>query len=127
MALPDWNDIPVAYRRSLRKYHTYLKSLEDDDGEPAEEVPVTRDISITVTDGTDPVQGASVVIGETTKTTGSAGGCSFNGLTEGEKTVTVTADGYVEKTATISVDSTNLTFEIELTAVETQQEEQSSP
>lgn len=85
-----------------------------------EEIPetTTRDISFTIDDGTDPIQSASVVIGSTTKTTGSAGGCSFTGIEEGEVSVTVSKEGYTTKTETITVDSTHTSFTISLVATE---------
>jgi propanediol dehydratase large subunit len=78
----------------------------------------TRDISFTINDGTDPIQSASVVIGSTTKTTGSAGGCSFTGIEEGSVSVTVSKEGYTTKTETITVDSTHTSFTISLVAAE---------
>ena len=74
----------------------------------------TQNVGITVTDGTDPINGATVVIGETSKTTGSAGGCTFNGVTYGTHTVTVSKDGYTTKTESITVDADNSSFTISL-------------
>ncbi len=81
-----------------------------------EEIPETAkyNISFTINDGENPIESASVVIGETTKTTGSAGGCSFNDIEEGEHSVTVSATGYNSKTETITVDSTHNSFTITL-------------
>lgn len=73
-----------------------------------------RDITVTISDGTDPIEGASVVIGEITKTTGSAGGCSFNDITDGEHEVSVSAEGYSTSTSTITVDSTHNSFTVSL-------------
>lgn len=69
-------------------------------------------------DGTDPIQGASVVIdsdSDNAKTTGSAGGCSAT-LTDGEHSISVSKDGYTTKTETITVDSTHSSFTISLTS-----------
>ncbi|MBQ2654091.1 MAG: carboxypeptidase regulatory-like domain-containing protein [Methanobrevibacter sp.] len=82
--------------------------------EPA--TPATQNISFTINDGTDPIEGASVVIDETTKTTGSAGGCTFSDITEGSVSVNVSAEGYTSKTETITVDSTHTSFTISLVA-----------
>ena len=80
----------------------------------------TRDISITVQDNSDdPVQGASVVLGETSKTTGSAGGCTINGVSDGTHEITVTKTGFEDYTAEITVDTGNTSFTITLTAEET--------
>lgn len=77
-------------------------------------IPVTRDIHIDVTDGTNPVTGASVVIGETSRTTGDAGGCNFSGLTDGEYEVTITKEGFTTKQESITVNSENTSFTITL-------------
>ena len=122
MALKPFRKLPVHVRKSRENLYEYIrKELEsgastDETPEPEPEVPATYDIGVTINDGTDPVQGASVVIGETSKTTGSAGGCSFTGLEAGEYSVTVTADGYTEATETITVAADSLSFTISLTA-----------
>jgi len=74
----------------------------------------TRTVSVSVSDGNDPIQSASVVIGETTKTTGSAGGCNFT-LTDGEYEVSVTKDGYEDYSGTVTVDYENTSVSITLT------------
>lgn len=85
--------------------------------------PTTYDISFTINDGTNPIEGASVVIGETTKTTGSQGGCTFSEIEEGTVSVSVSKEGYTSKTESISVDADHLSFTISLVA--TQQEQPS--
>lgn len=94
----------------MRIRYPFLNDDSDDD------TPQTQDISFTIDDGNDPIQGASVTIGETTKTTGSQGGCSFTGIEEGTVSVEVSADGYTTKTEEISVDSEHTTFTISLVA-----------
>ena len=143
--LPAYIDIPYGIRKSPRKRWNLFKDLmdgtvvydpetktfsevgssnaeepavENPAVEPEVEQPATRDIHIDITDGTDGIEGATVVIGETSKTTGSAGGCNFTGLTDGEKSVTVTAEGYTEKTETITVSENDTSFTITLTEVE---------
>ena len=88
-------------------------SISDDNSGEEE---TTQDISFTINDGTTAINGATVTIGETSKTTGSAGGCNFTGITEGSVTVEVSATGYVTKTETITVDSEHTSFTISLTA-----------
>lgn len=78
----------------------------------------THNISITVTDGTDPVQGATVVLGENTKTTGSAGGCTINSVPIGTHTITVTKTGFEDYSGTIAVDADYTSFTIVLTEEE---------
>ena len=74
----------------------------------------TRSVSITIDDGTDPVQAATVTIGETSKTTGSAGGCTFT-LTDGDYEVTVTKEGYDTETSDIAVAYDGTSFTISIT------------
>lgn len=74
----------------------------------------TRTLSITVQDSNeDAIQGASVVIGETSKTTGSAGGCSFT-LVDGAYEVTVSAEGYTTATEDVTVTYEDTTVTITL-------------
>ena len=99
--------------RVLQSHENRIAALEGNNNDtPA----TTRDISFSITDGTDPIQGASVVIGSTTKTTGSAGGCSFTGVAEGSVSVEVSKEGYTTKTETITVDSEHTSFTITLVA-----------
>lgn len=79
-----------------------------------ETVPVTRNISFTINDGTDPIQSATVKIGTETKTTGSLGGCTFNDIEEGTVSVEVSKEGYTTKTESITVDETHTSFTISL-------------
>ena len=92
---------PFAVANVLQDHEDRLKALEegsDSDSQQEPATPATQNISFTINDGTNPIEGASVVIDETTKTTGSAGGCSFNDIAEGSVSVTVSADGYTSKT-----------------------------
>lgn len=83
-----------------------------------------RDLSFTVKDSEstpEPVEGAVVTVTTgKTGTTGSAGGCSITGVLDGTYTVTVTADGFEDYSASITVDSTHTSFNISLTAVQTE-------
>lgn len=82
----------------------------------ADSETTTYTVSFTINDGTDPVQGATVTIGSTDKTTGSAGGCTFDNMEEGTVSVEVSKDGFTTKTEEISIDSTHLSFTISLEA-----------
>ncbi len=121
MVLPGWNGLSVRERRSPRlRYERIREEINDITltlGEPEEEV-TTRDISITVNDGTDPVKSASVAIGQITGTTGNAGGCTLQGVADGEQTITVTADGFEEYSNTITVGADSTSFTISLTAAQ---------
>lgn len=87
----------------------YFPATNDD-----ETVPVTRNISFTINDGTNPIQSATVKIGSETKTTGSLGGCTFNDIEEGIVSVEVSKEGYTTKTESITIDETHTSFTISL-------------
>lgn len=118
--VPLWKELSVKERMNKeRRWNIVANAINSLLGEEV----VTRNISITVNDGENAIQGASVVIGETTKTTGSAGGCSFTNLIDGEKSVTVTKEGYTSKTETITVSEKSTSFTISLTEIPSQEEE----
>lgn len=88
-----------------------------DSGSGSAQTPTTRDLSFTINDGTNAIEGATVAIGAKTGTTGSAGGCTITGVEEGTGiSVEVSATGYTTKTETITVDETHTSFTISLTA-----------
>ena len=79
------------------------------------------DLTITVDDGADPavaIEGASVVIGETTKTTNASGEVEFNGLPYEDVSVTISADGYTTATETLQFRSNHKSFTVSLTSVQ---------
>lgn len=102
---------PFATAEVLQDHEDRLRALEG--GEPA---PVTRDISVTVNDGTDPIEGATVSIGDKTGTTGSAGGCTIKGVADGKVSVEVAATGYTTKSEEITVAEDSVSFTISLTS-----------
>lgn len=120
MALPEWNRLTVKERRKLPALYERIRQEVNGESEeePPVEVPVTstRNISITVNDGTDPVEGASVSIDEISGTTGSAGGCTLQGVADGEQTIHVVATGFEEYSGTITVSENDTSFTISLTA-----------
>ena len=78
------------------------------------------DLTITVDNGADPavaIEGASVVIGETTKTTNASGEVEFNGLPYEDVSVTISADGYTTATETLQFRSNHKSFTVSLTSV----------
>ena len=113
--------LPFATAKVLQDHEDRIKALENDspapspDPEPTPE-PVTRDLSFTVNDGTNPVEGATVTIGSISGTTGSAGGCTLQGVEDGSQTVTVTKEGFTEYTDTITVSAESTSFTVSLTA-----------
>ena len=81
--------------------------------------PRIADITVNVSDGTNPISGATVTIGTDSETTDTDGDAEFDSVYVGANTVTVTATGYADKTATINVDETHTSFTIELEVVDT--------
>ena len=81
--------------------------------------PKIANITVNVSDGTDPISGATVTIGDDEETTDSDGEASFESVYIGANTVTVTKTGYADKTATINVDDSHTSFDIELEVVDT--------
>lgn len=130
--LPRFNELPTGVRRSPRLRWNFLVDLLNGDvvfdpetktytktgsSEVEEQdTPITRNISFTINDGTDPIEGASVIIDGTNKTTGSAGGCSFNDIAEGTVSVEISKEGFVTKTEEITVSEENTSFTISLTS-----------
>lgn len=128
--IPKFEELPYSVRKSPRKRWNYLADLLGDGSEDSgssepetqnqeQEVvtPTTRDISITVNDGSDPVEGVSVAIDEISGTTGAAGGCTLKNVADGEQTITATKEGYEEYSDTITVSENDTSFTISLTAV----------
>ena len=130
MALKRWNQLGPHLRRSEGDRWNYLVDELSGNATPEpeqqEETPVTRDISITVNDGTDAVEGATVAIGAITSTTGSAGGCTLQNVADGEQTISVTATGFDDYSDTITVSENDTSFTISLTAA-TPGEQQETP
>jgi hypothetical protein len=142
--LDDWADLKPLERRSKIKLWNYLSTKLDLTpwNELTYKQKISRklrytvlynemstsksNLSFTVTDGENPVQGAVVTVEGKTATTGSSGGCTIKKIVDGEHTVTVTADGFEDYTDTITSGETT-SFTIELTAVtdETPEEENS--
>ena len=114
---------PFEVAKVLQDHEDRLKTLESagsgsGSSEPEVVTPTTRDLSFTINDGTDPIEGATVAIGAKTGTTGSAGGCTISGVEEGTGiSVEVSKEGYTTKTESITVDSTHTSFTISLSAV----------
>jgi len=79
--------------------------------------PQERTVSFSILDSSDDsgVQGATVTIGDITKTTGSSGGCTAS-LLDGDYEVEVSAEGYTTKTEEISVAYDEVSFTIKITA-----------
>lgn len=117
--LPSFDELPYGVKKSPRARWNYLADKLNDGSEEvvsSEPDATTRTINITVNDGEDPIKGASVVIDEILKITGSAGGCKFTDcITDGPVTVKVSAIGFVTKTEEIIVSEKDTNFTISLT------------
>ena len=88
---------------------------------PKENPETTVDIAVTVTDGTDPVQGAMVTIGgkSCANGTGVSGGCTVKDVVVGEGVaVSVTCEGYEDYSATEDITAETTTLSITLTETE---------
>ena len=75
-----------------------------------------RSLSFTIDDGTSGISGATVKLGDVTRTTGGAGGCTFTDIEDGSYSVQVSAEGYDSKTEAITVSENSTSFTITLTA-----------
>ncbi|WP_305554614.1 carboxypeptidase-like regulatory domain-containing protein [Methanobrevibacter sp. V74] len=81
---------------------------------------VTRNISVSVMEGTNPVSNVDVVLEDTdgnqfTGKTGSAGGCTISNVPEGSYSVMASKTGYAVYTGNITVSEENTTLAITLT------------
>lgn len=101
----------------LQDHEDRLKALEDASGTSNETPATTRTLSFTINDGTNAIEGATVKIGSTTKTTGSAGGCTFTEMADDTYSVEVSKEGYTTKTESITSDETHTSFTISLVAI----------
>ena len=101
----------------LQEHEDRIKALEDASGTSSETPATIRTLSFTINDGTDAIEGATVKIGSTTKTTGSAGGCTFTEMADDTYSVEVSKEGYTTKTESITSDETHTSFTISLVAV----------
>ena len=75
-------------------------------------------LTVTVDDGTDAIEGASVKIGTTTKTTGEDGKCTFPDMTFQDYSAEVSATGYTTTTETLSFRSNHKAFTVSLEAAQ---------
>ena len=81
---------------------------------------ISRNISVSVNDGTDPVSCATVSLLKnnnlvTSSRTGTAGGCTLSNVEDGSYTLTVTKEGYNEYSDSITTSVDNASLIIKLT------------
>ena len=82
------------------------------------------DITVNVTDGTDAISGATVVLSDSdelssSKTTGDDGSVTYSDIDNGTYTVTVSKSGYTTETASVTVAGEDVEVDIELTPTRT--------
>lgn len=82
------------------------------------------DITVNVTDGTDPISGATVVLSDddelsSSKTTDADGSVTYSDIDNGTYTVTVSKSNYTTETATVVVAGADVTVDVELTPTRT--------
>ena len=79
---------------------------------------IKRTLEITITDGTNPIQNATVTINSTNETTDSDGVAEFE-LYDGKYNVTASATGYTTVSDVVDVNEHNLDMTIELEVTDT--------
>lgn len=115
-----WANAPEKVKTNKRERFNYImEKIASSSDDEEESSPSTQDINFTITDGTNPINGATVKISSTTKTTDAQGECTFNDITEGDVSVEISKTGYITKTETITVSSNNTSFTITLISEET--------
>lgn len=84
---------------------------------PPSPTPVTKyNISVSVSDGTDPLENVNVALADADSNeysgkTGSAGGCTISNVPEGSYNVTASKAGYIDYIGTLHVSKNdNLTI-----------------
>lgn len=98
-------------------YETYTGVIEvTEDIDQTIELSIKKfNLSITVNDGTNPLENVNVAIGDITGSTGSQGGCTLSNVPVGEHIITATLTGYNDYTETIIVSENNKDFTISMT------------
>ena len=81
-------------------------------------LPMTaKDITVTVSDGTNPVAFANVTAGTVTGVTDSEGKVALEDVPKSVTSISVTAVGYEDKTSSVTIDDSHTTFTIALSAI----------
>ena len=108
LGLVGFDELPVECRRSTRLMYNFIKENASGGGSSSDT------LTVTVSDGTDIITGASVTIEDNTIVTGDDGTASFE-LEYGDYTCTVTCTGYESATESLSFRSNHKNFSITLT------------
>ena len=138
-SLTSWKSLNINVKRSKIHLHNYIAGVLNLDTYEELDKQVTRStrlwynyvkanasgsspsLVITVTDGTDPISGATVTIGTTEKTSGDNGKATFTGLSYGDYTVKVEKSGYddAEELCKFRANRKNFTIALTETPVST--------
>ena len=131
--LDSWMELPIEVKRSKKKLYDFIANELNIDS--FEELPIecrrstrlmygfiqenggggsTDTLTVVVTDGADPITGATVTVDGDSETTGSDGKATFENTAYGDYTLTIEADGYTTKTENIAFRSNHKNFTIAL-------------
>ena len=136
-SLTAWKSLHISVKRSKIHLHNYIASVLNLDTYEELDKQVMRStrlwynyvktnasgssptLTITVTDGTNALSGASVKIGSTTKTSNGEGKVTFTGLTYGDYAVKVTKANYYDLDDTVRFRANHKNFTLPLTTLPT--------
>jgi len=136
-SLTAWKSLNINVKRSKIHLHNYMATVLNLDTYEELDKQVTRStrlwykyikanasgssptLTITVTDGTDPISSASVKIGSTTQTTNGEGKTTFSGLTYGDYAVKVTKANYYDLDDTVRFRANHKNFTLALDTLPT--------
>lgn len=132
-SLTAWKSLNLTTKRSKINLHNYIATTLNLDKYDELDKNVTRStrlwyeyvkanasgsspsLTITVSDGTDAITGATVTIGTTEKTSGDDGKATFTSLSYGDYTVEVEATGYNDAEEVVKFRANRKNFTITLT------------
>ena len=110
LKLDKYDELDKQLTRSTRKWYLYVKANASTD---------SPTLTITVTDGTDPISSASVKIGSTTQSTNAQGKTTFSSLSYADYAIEVTKTGYYDLEDTVRFRANHKNFTLALTTLPT--------
>ena len=105
--IDSFDELPIECRRSTRLMYAFIQENGGGGSTPT--------LTVTVTDGADPITGATVTVDGDSETTGSDGKATFT-LEYGDYEATISASGYTTKTEELKFRSNKKSFTITLEA-----------
>ena len=108
--LDTYEELDKQVMRSTRLWYNYIKTNASGS---------SPTLTITVTDGTNALSGASVKIGSTTQTTNGEGKATFSSLSYADYAVKVTKTGYYDLEDTVRFRANHKNFTLALTTLPT--------